>query len=41
VQQAIKVNSKLGKNYKDPLEKGDIARAEDGKSLKKALVMVE
>jgi len=41
VQQAVKVNSELGKDYKDPLEKDDIARVEDGKSLKKALVMVE
>jgi len=41
LQQAIKVNSKLGKNYKDPMEKGNIARVEDGKSLKEALVMVE
>jgi hypothetical protein len=41
VQQAIKVSSKLGKNFKDPLEKSDIARVEDGKTLKKALVMVE
>jgi hypothetical protein len=42
VQQAIKVNSKLKKKkYKDPLEKGGLARVEDGKPLKKALVMVE
>jgi hypothetical protein len=41
VQQAVKVNSKLGKNVRDLLQKGDIARVEDGKTLKKALVMVK
>jgi len=41
VHQAVKVNSKLGTNFKDPLQKGDIGRVEDGKTLKKALVMVE
>ena len=35
------MNSKLGTNFKDPLQKGDIGRVEDGKTLKKALVMVE
>jgi len=35
------VNSKLGKNVRDLLQKGDIARVEDGKTLKKALVMVK
>jgi hypothetical protein len=41
VHQAVKVNSKLGTNIKGPQQKGDIARVEDGKALKKALVMVE
>jgi hypothetical protein len=41
VQQAVKVNSKLGKNVRDLLQKGDIARVEDGKTLEKALVMVK
>jgi hypothetical protein len=30
----------VGKKIKDPLEKGDIARVEDGETLKKALVMM-
>ncbi len=34
------MNINLGKN-KDQLQKGNIARVEDGKTLKKALVMVE
>jgi hypothetical protein len=41
VQQAVMVNSKLRKNYKDSLEKRVIARVENRKTLKKALVMVE
>jgi hypothetical protein len=41
VQQAVKGNSKQGKKFKNPLKKGDIARVEDGKTLKKTLVMVE
>jgi ribosomal protein S8E len=41
VHQAIKVKSMLGTNFKDPLQKDDIARLEDSKTQKKAFVKVE
>jgi len=41
VHQAVKVNSKLGTKFKYPLQKGNMARVEDGRVLKKALVMVK
>jgi hypothetical protein len=41
VHQTVKGNSKLGGSFKDPLQKGNIARVGDGKTLKKALVMVK
>ncbi len=40
IQQADRVNNRLAKSLKDPLEAGDIARVEDVKTHRKALVMV-
>jgi hypothetical protein len=40
MQQAERVNKRLAQSIKDPLEAGDIARVEDNKTHKKALVMV-
>jgi hypothetical protein len=40
IQQAERVNKRLARSIKDPLEAGDIARVEDGKTQKKAIVMV-
>ncbi len=40
IQQAERVNKRLARSIKDPLEAGDIARVEDGKMQKKAIVMV-
>ncbi len=37
VHQAVKVNITLGTNFEDPLQKGDISRVEDGKTLKKGI----
>ncbi len=35
------MGSELGTNFKDPLQKGIIARVEESKTQKKALVMVK
>jgi len=40
IEQADRVNKRLSKQIKDPLEAGDIARVEDAKTHKRALVMV-